>query len=152
MILARSILAALVAAACLGCMTDFQVDPVPRDRRAAGTVYFVERHEKDERSLDVAIAAAFAKRGVTASSGAAGARPAQIDVLVSYEDRWQWDMSMYLLSMRIDLRDPETNALLASGTSMQTSLARKPAQEIIENLVGAFFEEASSEKEAPPEK
>jgi hypothetical protein len=55
-------------------------------------------------------------------------------------------MSMYLLSLRIDLRDPDTNALYTTGTSMQTSLARKPAEEVIASLVAAFFEEPSGEQ------
>jgi len=139
-----SLLAATLALATLGCMTDFQADPIPPEQRAAGMRYFVERHEQDKRELDVTIAAELAKRGVVATSGASTARPAAFDVLVTYEDRWQWDMSMYLLSMRIDLRDPKTNALLATGSSMQTSLARKPAEEVIARIVGGFFGEKAS--------
>jgi hypothetical protein len=133
-------------AALVGCMTDFQVDPIPSGERASGKRYFVERHEKDDRHLDATIAAELTKRGVIATSGMNADRPPDLDVLVTYEDRWQWDMSMYLLSMRIDLRDPKTNALLATGNSMQTSLARKPAEEVIAHIVAAFFEEVAGKK------
>lgn len=146
MIRRRSLLAALLAISLVGCMTDFQADPIPPAQRAAGMRYFVERHAQDERSLDRTIAAQLTKRGVAATSGTSAERPADCDVLVTYEDRWQWDMSMYLLSMRIDLRDPQTNALLATGNSMQTSLARKPAEEVIARIVGAFFAEPSAEQ------
>lgn len=142
----RSLLAALVAVASVGCMTEFQAEPIPTAQRAAGTRYFVERHEKDERGLDQTIAAEFAKRAVSVSSGPRAERPPDVDVLVTYEDRWQWDMTMYLLSLRIDLRDPSTNALYTTGTSMQTSLARKPPEEVIAALVAAFFEDPSGEK------
>jgi hypothetical protein len=135
----RSLLAALLAVASVGCMTEFQAEPIPTAQRAAGTRYYVERHEKDERGLDQTIAAECAKRAVSVSSGPRSERPPDVDVLVSYEDRWQWDMTMYLLSLRIDLRDPSTNALYTTGTSMQTSLARKPAEEVIASLVAAFF-------------
>jgi hypothetical protein len=144
MIRTASLLA--LALAALGCMTDFQADPIPPERRVAETRYYVERHEQDERRLDVTIAAELAKRGVVSSSGTRAERPPDFDVLVTYEDRWQWDMSMYLLSMRIDLRDPKTNALLATGNSMQTSLARKPAPEVIARIVGGFFGEKPSGK------
>jgi hypothetical protein len=127
-------------------MTDFQVDPIASAQRAGGKRYFVERHEKDDRHLDATIAGELAKRGVVATSGINADRPPDLDVLVTYEDRWQWDMSMYLLSMRIDLRDPKTNALLATGNSMQTSLARKPAEEVISRIVAAFFEEPTPKK------
>ena len=142
----RSLLTALLTCTLFGCMTDFQADPIPVAQRAAGTRYFVERHEKDERKLDQTIAAELSKRGVVASSGTSAERPPDCAVLVTYEDRWQWDMSMYLLSLRIDLRDPQTNALYTTGTSMQTSLARKPAEEVIAHIVGAFFEEPNGKK------
>jgi hypothetical protein len=145
MITRRLVLLGLVAALS-GCMTDFQVDPIPSAQRAGGKRYFVERHEKDERNLDATIAGELAKRGITATRGTNAERPPDFDVLVTYEDRWQWDMTMYLLSMRIDLRDPKTNALLATGNSMQTSLARKPAEEVISRIVAAFFEEATEKK------
>lgn len=142
----RSLVAALLAAGLVGCMTEFQADPAPAAQRTAGTRYFVERHEKDERKLDQTIAAELAKRGVAATSGTSAERPADCDVLVTYEDRWQWDMTLYLLSLRIDLRDPRTNALFTTGSSMQTSLARKPAEEVIAHIVGAFFGEPGAEK------
>lgn len=146
MIRKGSLLGLALLLAALGCMTDFQADPIPAERRVAETRYFVERHEQDQRRLDVTIAAAFAKRGVAASSGTRSERPPDCDVLVTYEDRWQWDMTLYLLSMRIDLRDPKTNALLGTGNSMQTSLARKPAEEVIARIVGGFFGEKPSGK------
>jgi hypothetical protein len=55
-------------------------------------------------------------------------------------------MTMYLLSLRIDLRDPRTNALFTTGSSMQTSLAREPAEQVIARIVGAFFGEPGDEK------
>jgi hypothetical protein len=138
----RWALLAVLAAWLSGCATDFQAKPIPGEMRTSSKRYFVERHGQDERHLDATIAGELAKRGVVATSGTSAERPPDFDVLVTYEDRWQWDMSMYLLNMRIDLRDPKTNALLTTGTSMQTSLARKPPDEIIARLVAAFFGES----------
>jgi len=41
--------------------------------------------------------------------------------------------------MRIDLRSPKTNVLLGTGNSSQTSLARKPENQIIEEIVSGMF-------------
>ena len=79
-----------------------------------------------------------AKR-LAAKSGYARARPTEFDVLVVYEDRWQWDMSNYLIFLRIDLRDPSTNVLLATGSSYQTSGARKPEHEVVAQVIGGMF-------------
>lgn len=39
-----------------------------------------------------------------------------VDLLVSYQDVWRWDLKTYLYSLRIDLFDGPTGALLATGT------------------------------------
>ena len=59
--------------------------------------------------------------------------------IVSYEDHWQWDMSMYLITLRIDFRDPETRELLASGQSFRTSLDRKPPVFIVDEIITTMF-------------
>jgi hypothetical protein len=124
----------------VGCAsTAFQADPVPAPLRASGQRYFVQNHGSDNRHLDTMIAGELQKHGVSASSGYAADRPQDIDVLVVYEDRWQWDLSNYLIHMRIDLRDPQTNVLLATGSSYQTSLARKDEQKVIEAIVTGMF-------------
>lgn len=86
-------------------------------------VWFVERHPRDGRDLAALIAEALKARGVNATSGPGVQRPGSIDLLVTYEDRWQWDMRMYLLDLRIDVRDPKTLAIVAYGQSFQDSLA-----------------------------
>jgi hypothetical protein len=136
-----SLLAALPFLFLMGCAsTSFQADPVPAPLRASGQRYFVENHGNDDRHLERMIAAELGKQGVAATSGAAAGRPADIEVLVVYEDRWQWDLSNYLIHMRIDLRDPRTNVLLATGSSYQTSLARKDEQKVIAEIVTGMFQ------------
>lgn len=39
-----------------------------------------------------------------------------VDLLVSYQDVWRWDLKTYLFSLRIDLFDAPTGALLTTGT------------------------------------
>ena len=48
-------------------------------------------------------------------------------------------MSNYLLFLRIDFRDPKTNVLLATGTSYQTSGARKPENEVVAKIIAGMF-------------
>jgi hypothetical protein len=48
-------------------------------------------------------------------------------------------MSNYLIFLRIDFRDPATNVLLATGTSFQTSGARKPEGEVVAQIIGEMF-------------
>lgn len=110
-----------IAVMGLGCVSQSSLDgfELPAEARQA-TVTFAVRHQPDdERRLDETIAAALRARGAKVVAGEA--EPS--DYVVSYIDRWQWDMRMYLIDLRIDVRDAETNELVATGRSYQTSLS-----------------------------
>ena len=129
------ILPVLIAA----CATVLQSEPIPAELRDSSLQYFVENHGRDNRGIDRQIAQQIRAHGIETKSGVSDARPEKFDVLVVYEDRWQWDMSDYLLFLRIDFRDPETNVLLATGTSYQTSGARKPENEVVAKIIAGMF-------------
>lgn len=128
----------LIVLACVS--TSLDVRPVTPEFRDQRLRFFVENHGNDERRLDQTIAEQLKALGFTATSGFAADRPPALDVLIVYEDRWQWDLSNYLIFMRIDLRDPETNVLLGSGASYQTSLARKDPDDVIALILPELFE------------
>ena len=100
--------------------------------------FYVVHHAKDTRHLDEVIRDQMRGIGLNAEAGPADSKPSGIDVMVTYEDRWTWDLSMYLLSLSIDLRDSRNDVLVATGKSYRFSFARKPpefmAREILESI------------------
>jgi hypothetical protein len=94
---------------------------LPKEKVQAGT-YFVQRQEKDDRDLASTIAKAMQARGLQATAGTAAQRPAEAAYVVTYVDKWMWDMRMYLYDLRIDLRDARDQSILGYGQSMQSSL------------------------------
>jgi hypothetical protein len=130
----------VLALSVVACATALQTDPVPPELKSSSLQYFVEKQARDARGIDQLIARELRARGLKAENGPASARPAECDVLVVYEDRWQWDMTNYLLFLRIDLRDSATNVLLATGSSYQTSGARKPQAAIVAKIISGMFE------------
>ncbi len=129
----------LLALGIVACATALQTDPIPQELKNPSLLYFVENHGEDRHGIDGMIAREIRSRGLKANSGPAAGRPTEFDVLVVYEDRWQWDTSNYLLFLRIDLRDPATNVLLATGSSYQTSGARKPESQIVAQIMVGMF-------------
>jgi hypothetical protein len=121
------------------CAAALKVEQVSPEYRDAKLIYFVENNGKKQR-LDQIIASELQKNGINAISGYKSDRPAKFDILVVYEDRWQWDITNYLIHMRIDLRSPSTNALLGTGSSYQTSMARKSENEIIKDIISGMFQ------------
>lgn len=68
---------------------------------------------------------------------------AGVDAVVTYVDRWMWDITMYLLELTIMIRDPNTDFPLATGNAMYTSLIRKSPPEMVDEIMGNIFKEAS---------
>ncbi len=62
-----------------------------------------------------------------------------VDAVVTYWDKWQWDMTMYLLDLTIVVRDPATDFPLATGNSMPSWLTRKSAPEMVDEVFGNIF-------------
>jgi len=114
-----SLLLVLFVAAC----SSTTGKPIALDAGRNDAVWFVQRHPQDGRHLAATIAGALRARGVEATSGSADARPESFDFLGTYTDRWQWEMRMYLLDLRIDVEDPKSHAIVAYGQSYQDSLA-----------------------------
>jgi len=62
----------------------------------------------DGRGINELIRDDLATRGVTVTTGRESARPTPVDTIVTYEDRWMWDVTMYMLSLTISFRDGTT--------------------------------------------
>ena len=59
----------------------------------------------------------------------------QVDALVTYYDKWMWDITMYLLELTVTLHDPKTQVAVASGNSLHTSLTRKSPKDMVDEVV-----------------
>ena len=62
------------------------------------------------------------------------------DAMVMSTDKWMWDMTMYLIEVKIDLVDPRSGALLGSGRSYRTSLARKSPDYMVKEVFDEIFQ------------
>ena len=83
----------------------------------------MENHGKDDRNIERLIAQMLRSRGLNVESGARGTRPQKIDFLVTYVDRWAWDMRVYMRLIQIDISNPRSGQVVATSRSVQDSLA-----------------------------
>ncbi len=104
--------------------------------------FYVVRHERDGRGINELIRVDLERRGVTATTGPESARPTTVDTIVTYEDRWMWDVTMYMLSLNISFRDGTNNTLLASGQSYRPSLERKEPPYVVKEVLDEIFKAA----------
>ena len=142
--LLKLLLAALVLAVMTtGCAVNratATVDPAARVN-SLQTMH-VKRFDKDERGIDKLIADNLRARGYKVSTGNDPAGP--VDAVVTYVDKWFWDITMYMLELTVQIRDPKTDYPLATGNSFHTSLTRKAPPEMVDEVVGNIMKEGKS--------
>ncbi len=101
--------------------------------------YYIVHQPKDTHGLDQMIMDRLVKMGYTAKIGEEHAPPYKADAVVTYVDKWQWDMTMYLLELTITIRNPTNNYPLATGNSFHTSLTRKSPEEMVDEVLKNIF-------------
>lgn len=97
----------------------------------------VVRYEQDKRDVNMIIFDKLVEMGFEVGYGEP--IPEETDALVTYRDKWVWDITMYMLELTIKIRDPETQYPLATGNSFHTSLTRKSAEGMVDEVLRNIF-------------
>jgi hypothetical protein len=101
----------------VSCTTSHEVtvDKTYQGRRIR---YVAQAAEEDNSAeMNGYLAAALQKQGLTIKpSLPQGTRTAEgVDAVVSYVDVWRWDVVMYLQSLTLNIYDPKTGNVMATG-------------------------------------
>jgi hypothetical protein len=97
---------------------------------------YIEKEKGDDRAIDLILKTNLEKRGYTVTTGDAPRPDKPVDALLSYVDRWMWDITMYMLELTVTLRDPANSFPMAVGNSLHTSLTRKSPDEMADEVLG----------------
>jgi len=121
-----------------GCAADLTTSSkkIPPDVRKI----YVQTVEGDGYNVDGIIAQQLKSMGYTAVVGAAAKPSQQMDVILTYNDQWSWDMSVFLFKLTIKVRDPLSGKLITAGEVRRTSFARTSAEEMARELLEELFE------------
>ncbi|UCV19373.1 hypothetical protein [Ferribacterium limneticum] len=101
---------------------------------------YVKRVAEDDNTYKL-VADKLRTKGVTVSTGTEAA-PSGVDAVVTYIDKWMWDITMYMLELTITIRDPKTDFPLATGNSFHTSLTRLSPTEMVNEVVDNIYKGA----------
>lgn len=102
---------------------------------------YIVKEAGDDHNIDELIKTQLTKMGYTATNGPELSLPYKTDAVLTYVDKWMWDMTMYMLELTIHVRDPQTNTSLAVGNSYHTSLSRKPPEAMVEEVLNNIFKD-----------
>jgi hypothetical protein len=90
----------------------------PEVLAGAKSVYVVRENPSNEIGLH--LESAFADRGLKVSSGPMTLKKKEADLYVEYVDRWTWDITMYLTSLDVTVKDNRNGEFVASGNFHQS--------------------------------
>jgi hypothetical protein len=103
---------------------------------------YVSKLEADGRGINNLIAEKLHSCGYTVATGDEG-KQGNVDAIVTYMDKWMWDITMYMIELTIVIRDPKDNYPLATGNSFHTSLTRKSPTEMVDEVVENILKEGN---------
>ena len=136
----RKLVLLVTCAALAGCAINKETASFDPNMDLVGDeIFYVERFGPDNRGLEKIISDDLNTRGYTATFGEKGKAPDSATTIVTYVDKWQWDLTMYLIELTVAFRDPETGAAFATGNSYHTSLTRQSPEEMVGEVVDNIF-------------
>lgn len=135
-VLLVSVVALFALSGCAVNRATGSVDP-SADLSSLKTMY-VKKLPADNRGVEFLIAEKLRTKGVAATAGD-GTVPGGVDAVVTYVDRWMWDITMYMLELTVTIRDPKTDFPLATGNSFHTSLTRLAPKEMVSEVIDNIY-------------
>jgi hypothetical protein len=103
--------------------------------------FYVAKHAGDEHDVADIIVAEMTSRGFTVTTGPEGANPGNVDAVITYQDKWFWDITLYLLELTETVRNPTSGFPIAVGNSFHTSLTRESAQQMVKEVTNNIFKQ-----------
>ena len=107
------------------------------------TIYVVTQ-PRDTHGIDKLIHDKLVAMGYSVMVGPEKPLPYNSDAVVTYRDKWFWDMSMYLLQLIVTVRNPSDNFPLAVGDSLHWGLYKISPPEMVNEVVTNIFEASNS--------
>lgn len=120
-----------------GCANRATATPYPKAEVNKLKTVYVKKLPADIHGINNLIVEKFRTMGYEASTGST--MPSETDVVVTYIDKWQWDMTMYMIELTIVVREPGTNFPIAQGNSYHTSLTRESPKEMVDEVIDNIF-------------
>lgn len=102
--------------------------------------YYIVISDGDEHALYQLLKTNMLSKDLQVSFGKREDIPASATYLVEYGGQWQWDITWYLLNFDMRIYEPGSKLLIASSSSLRTSLARKSAEKIVVETLEELFE------------
>jgi hypothetical protein len=136
---ARAVLWLTVLIMLVGCVNRQSATIVPGTNLRGAKNFYVVTFSPDKRGINRLIADQLIFMGHRATTGPEDTAPKNADVIVTYRDKWRWDITMYMIELTVTFRDSENKFALGVGNSFHGSLTRKSPREMIKEVLTNIF-------------
>ena len=119
-----------------GCATQ-NVSHAPGADLGSAKTFYVQKLAADTHNIDQLFVNQLKQWGYQAATGTAEKPTVPVDAIVTYQDRWMWDITMYMLRLNVQIRDGQTGAIVASAESYRPSLERLDPPEMVKEVLQA---------------
>jgi len=120
-----------------GCVNKVTVYITPETNFSGIKSIHVVKSAPDKRGIDKMIASRLEIMGYHATTG--DDTPSDADAIITYEDKWMWDITMYMIQLTVIVRDKDSGFPLATANSMHGSLTRKAPDEMVAEVLRNLF-------------
>jgi len=135
----RIVFAWIILLFSTGCSSTLEAKRAPGTDLSILKTFYVQKLPADGRGIEQLIADRLNLMSFRAVSGANETPSSPVDAIVTYQDKWMWDITMYMLQLSIQLREPQSRMVLATGQSMRTSLVRKDPEGMVDEVLTEIF-------------
>lgn len=133
-------LTANFATGCAVAVNKATANVEPKAKLTTMKKMYVKRLPEDDTVYNL-IVKKLETKGIKVTTGTADG-PTDVDAVVTYIDKWMWDMTTYLLELTVTIREPKTNYPIATANSMHTSLTRLSPQEMVDEVIDNIYKKA----------
>jgi hypothetical protein len=100
---------------------------------------YIEHRLADGRGVDQFIARELQRLGYDASSGPLTMAPEGVEVVVTYDDEWNYDFTLYMIDLDVQVRDGRTGQVLANASYHHPSMSGKSPAEMVQAVIDPIF-------------
>jgi len=124
---------------CAACSSSLQATKSPGADLSQLKTLYVQRLPADTRGVERLISDQLNRMGFQSGYGDSETPPSPGDGIVTYQDKWMWDITMYMLQLNVQIRDAQNRMVLTAGHAMYTSLVRRSPEEMVEEVLTEIF-------------
>jgi hypothetical protein len=129
----------LIVPIILSSCTSLKTELTPGASLAGKNLFYVERHPEEDWGFHQMIADEMCMMGHTASAGEPHQGPAGIDAIVTYDDKWSWDLSPWMYGLDLRVLDAKTRSLIVKTSNRRGSLFRRNPKQMAQETLRATF-------------